>query len=177
LGEGFLFAGRLEQEKGIKLLLEAWHLSGVGKATTLTIVGDGADRSAVEQAARVDPSIRYLGSMPADQVGQLLDNCAVCIVPSLFFEPFSRSVIESYARGRPVISTGMGAMGRSVTEEVGWVCSTPSAVGLADAIRQAFGDQDGARVRGMAARSLYERSYRPDIAIRSLLNVYKGLER
>ena len=176
-GEGFLFAGRLEEEKGIKLLLAAWHLSGVGKATTLKIVGDGADRSAVEQAARVDPSISYLGAMPADQVGQLLDDCAVCVVPSLFFEPFSRSVIESYARGRPVISTGMGAMQRNVTNEVGWVCSTPSPAGLADAIRQAFGDQGDARARGMEARSLYERSYRPDIVIPSLMNVYKGLER
>jgi glycosyltransferase involved in cell wall biosynthesis len=175
-GKGLLFAGRLDEEKGIKLLLEAWHLSGVGKATMLTIVGDGADRSAVERAARVDPSISYLGSMLADQVGQLLDDCAVCVVPSLFLETFSRSVIESFARGRPVISTGMGAMGRNVTDEVGWVCSTPSPVGLADTIRQAFGDQDGARVRGIAARSLYERSYRPDIAIRSMLKVYEGLK-
>ena len=86
-GEGFLFAGRLEQAKGIKLLLEAWLLSGVGKATTLTIAGDGSDRSTVEQAAHVDPSISYLGSMPADRIGQLFDNCAVCIVPSLFSNP------------------------------------------------------------------------------------------
>ena len=64
-----------------------------------------------------------------------------------------------------------------MTDEVGWTCSTLSPVGLADAIRQAFEDQGDVRVRGMAARSLYERSYRPDIVIRSLLNVYKGLER
>ncbi len=44
------------------------------------------------------------------------------------------------------------------------------------AIRRAFGDHSGARVRGMAARSLYERSYRPNIVIRSLLNVYEGLK-
>ena len=71
----------------------------------------------------------------------------------------------------------MGAMGKNVTDEVGWVCRTPSAVSLAETIQQAFGDQRDARVRGMEARSLYERSYRPDIVIRSLLNVYKGLER
>src|ERR1700728_312990 len=70
-GEGLLFAGRLDEEKGVKLLLEAWHLSGVGKLTTLTIAGDGADRNAVRNAARLDPSIRYLGSVAADQVGEL----------------------------------------------------------------------------------------------------------
>ena len=176
IGEGFLFAGRLEEEKGIKLLLEAWRLSGLGKATTLTIAGDGAERTAVQQAVRVDPSIRYLGSVPADQVGQLLDNCAACVVPSLWFEAAPLAVIESYARGRPVVSTSVGANASVMGDEVGWVCPTTTAVGLADTIRQAFGDHDDARVRGMAARALYERSYRPDTVIRSLLNVYGGLK-
>ena len=71
----------------------------------------------------------------------------------------------------------MGANANVVGDEVGWVCPTTSAVGLAETIRHAFGDHSGARVRGMAARSFYERSYRPDIVIRSLLNIYKGLER
>jgi len=174
-GEGLLFAGRLDEEKGVKLLLEAWHLSGASKVTTLTIAGDGVDRIAVRDAARRDPSISYLGSVPTDQVGRLIDACAVRVVPSLSFETFSMSVIESYARGRPVISTGLGAMGRSVTNEVGWVCSTPSPLSLAEAIRQAFADNGDARVRGMTARLLFERSYRPAIVIRSLLNVYREL--
>jgi glycosyltransferase involved in cell wall biosynthesis len=178
IGEGFLFAGRLEEEKGIKLLLEAWRLSGLGKATRLTIVGDGAERIAVQQAARVDPSISYLGSVPSDQVGQLLDDCAVSVVPSLWFEAaLPQTVIESYARGRPVISTSVGANASVVGDEVGWVCPTPSAVGLAETIQHAFGDQSGARVRGMAARSLYERSYLPGEATRWLLEIYDGLER
>jgi glycosyltransferase involved in cell wall biosynthesis len=177
IGKGFLFAGRLEEEKGIKLLLEAWRLSGLGKATTLTIVGDGAERSAVQQAARVDPSIRYLGSVPADQVGQLLDDCAVRVVPSLWFEALPLAIIESYARGRPVISMSIGANASVVNDEVGWVCPTTSVVGLAETIRHAFGDHNDARVRGMAARSLYERSYLPSEVTRLQLEIYDGLER
>jgi glycosyltransferase involved in cell wall biosynthesis len=177
IGEGFLFAGRLEEEKGIKLLLEAWSLSLLGNMTTLTIVGDGVERSAVQQAASVDPSISYLGSVAADEVGQLLDQCAVRVVPSLWFEAAPLAVIESFARGRPVISTGVGANASAVGDEVGWVCPTTSAVGLAETIRHAFGDQSGARVRGMAARSLYERSYLPGEVTRSLLEIYDGLER
>ncbi|HZK75032.1 MAG TPA: glycosyltransferase [Clostridia bacterium] len=177
IGEGFLFAGRLEEEKGIKLLLEAWSLSRLGNMTTLTIVGDGVERSTVQQAARVDPSISYLGSVAADEVGQLLDQCAVRVVPSLCFEAAPLAVIESFARGRPVISTGVGANASAVGDEVGWVCPTTGAVGLAETIRHAFGDQSGARVRGMAARSLYERSYLPGEATRWLLEIYDGLER
>jgi glycosyltransferase involved in cell wall biosynthesis/SAM-dependent methyltransferase len=176
IGEGFLFAGRLEEEKGIKLLLEAWKLSGLGKATTLTIIGDGAERSSVQQAARFDPSIRYLGSVSDDQLGQSLDDCAVRVVPSLWFEGFPLAVIESYARGRPVISTSVGGNASVVNDEVGWVCPTTSAVDLAETIQDAFADESGVRVRGMAARSLYERFYFPGEVSRSLLKIYDGLE-
>jgi glycosyltransferase involved in cell wall biosynthesis len=176
IGKGFLFAGRLEQEKGIRLLLEAWRLSGVGKATTLTIVGDGTERSAVQQAVRIDPSIIYLGSVPADQVGQLLDDCAVSVVPSLWFEAaMPLATIESYARGRPVISMGVGANASAEGDEVGWICPTTSATDLAGTIRQAAENQGAAHVRGATARSLYERTYRPDVVIRSLLEIYNEL--
>jgi glycosyltransferase involved in cell wall biosynthesis len=178
IGEGFLFAGRLEEEKGTKLLLKAWRLSGLGKATTLTIVGDGAERSAIQQAARVDPSIRYLGSVAADQVGQLLDRCAVRIVPSLCFEAAAPlAVIESFARSRPVVSTNVGANATVVSDEVGWVSPTTSAVGLEETIRNGFGDHSGAIVLGVAVRSLYERLYLSDEVTGSLVEIYDGLER
>jgi hypothetical protein len=71
----------------------------------------------------------------------------------------------------------VGANASVVGDEVGWVCPTPSAVGLAETIRHAFGDHSDARVRGMAARSLYERSYLPGAKTRWLLETYDGLER
>ncbi|MHB1510723.1 MAG: glycosyltransferase [Acidimicrobiales bacterium] len=176
IGKGFLFAGRLEQEKGIRLLLDAWQLADLGKVTTLTIAGDGAERSAVQRAVRADPSISYLGAVPADEVGQLLDACAVRVVPSLWFEAaLPLAVIESYARGRPVISTSVGANASVMGDEVGWVCSTTNARGLAATIRHAHEDPSDARIRGTAARSLYERSYRPGEVTRSLLQIYGGL--
>jgi glycosyltransferase involved in cell wall biosynthesis len=175
LGEGFLFAGRLDEEKGIKLLLEAWLLSGVGKTTTLTIVGDGFERNTVQQAASAESSIRYLGSVPTDEVGQLLDNCAVRVVPSLWFEGEPLAVIESYAKGRPVISMSIGANASAEGDEVGWVCPTTSATDLAGTIRQASENQGAAHARGATARSLYEHTYRPDVVIRSLLEIYNEL--
>jgi glycosyltransferase involved in cell wall biosynthesis len=175
MGEGLLFAGRLEEEKGIRILLEAWRRSGMGETTTLTIAGDGSEREYVEQEARRDPSITYRGVVSADEVGQLLDRCAVCAVPSLWFESFGLAIIESYARARPVISMGMGATGTLVTDEFGWVCRATSAEGLAETIQQAFTAGSGTRSRGLAARSLYVRSYTPREATRRLMEIYDGL--
>jgi glycosyltransferase involved in cell wall biosynthesis len=176
IGEGFLYAGRLEVVKGIKLLLEAWRQSQVSKATTLTIVGDGPERRAVQEAVRVDPSIRYLGSVSPEEVGRLLDNCAVRVIPSLCFEGFPQAVVETFARGRPVISTSVGANSSVVSMGVGWPCSTTAAPDLAETIRRSFENRDAVRTRGIAARELYEASYLPDKVTSSLLRIYDGLE-
>ena len=57
------------------------------------------------------------------------------------------------------------------------MCSSTSASSLAETMRSAFEDHDATRVRGMAARSLYERSYLLGEVTRSLLEIYEGLER
>jgi glycosyltransferase involved in cell wall biosynthesis len=176
-GEGFLFAGRLEEEKGIKLLLEAWRKSNVGRLTSLTIAGDGTERSVVQEAAANDPSIRYLGSVSAEKVGDLLDDCSVRIVPSLWFEAAPLAIIESYARGRPVISTNIGANASVDGDEVGWACPEATADDLAATISRASEDKAVIRTRGAAARLLYDRSYRPEVIIQSLLQIYSELIR
>lgn len=176
MGEGFLFAGRLEEEKGISVLLEAWGMSKLGRLATLTIAGDGSKRDAVEAAAGRDSSIRYLGSVSAERVGQLLDDCAVRVVPSLWFEGFPLAVIESYARGRAVISSHPhGASATAVDDDVGWVAPTPTVAGWAKVMGEAFHDRAGARARGAAARSLYRHAYLPGLVTRSLLEIYQGL--
>jgi len=86
LGQGALFVGRLSEEKGIRLLLDAWKLSGVGAKHTLTIAGDGELRPLLEAAARADKSIHYVGLVPGDQVAALYQSAAVVTVPSLWPE-------------------------------------------------------------------------------------------
>jgi glycosyltransferase involved in cell wall biosynthesis len=174
IGTGFLFVGRLEIEKGINLLLEAWGQSGLGKETTLTVAGDGAEKSAVQHAARSDSSILFLGAVPAYRVGRLLDNCAVSIVPSLWLEAFPLATIESFARGRPVISVRSGSNEIVVSDEVGWV-SPATAPELAETMQRAFADTEGVRARGAAARKLYELAYLPEKVVRSLLEIYMDL--
>jgi glycosyltransferase involved in cell wall biosynthesis len=63
LGEGFLFAGRLDSAKGVRLLLDAWAQAGIGDAAFLTIAGDGPERAVVHSAARRYPNVRYLGTL------------------------------------------------------------------------------------------------------------------
>jgi glycosyltransferase involved in cell wall biosynthesis len=54
-GDAFLYVGRLSEEKGVRVLLEAWRR--VPGDAALRIIGDGPLRPAVEAAARGDPRI------------------------------------------------------------------------------------------------------------------------
>jgi len=172
LGRGFLYAGRLHREKGYELLLSAWEASGLAGHSELVIAGDGDGRSAVEAVAGGASSVRYVGSVDARGVEQLVREARSVVVPSLWEEPFGLAVIEAFAGGRPVIGTAVGAIQRLVDDEVGWsVQPTPDSV--AAAMREATGSD--AEPRGAAARLRYEALYSPARAVEKLEEVYRSV--
>jgi glycosyltransferase involved in cell wall biosynthesis/SAM-dependent methyltransferase len=173
LGKGLLFAGRLEEEKGILILLDAWRRSGVARRASLVVAGDGSQRAAVERAARADPSITYVGAVSRTAVGALLDSCAIRAIPSLWFEGFPLAVVESFARARPVIVNQLGSNATVIDDGSGWLCTTADAAGLARTIQRAFDDLGDAQARGRTGRATYLRSYSPAQTTEQLMDNYR----
>jgi glycosyltransferase involved in cell wall biosynthesis len=151
LGEGALFVGRLTEEKGIRLLLEAWTLSGLGGEHMLTIAGDGELRPLVERAALHDPSLRYLGLVPADDVQALYARSALVVLPSLWPEPDPLSAIGALAAGRPVLACNVGALSTCITDSCGWLAE-PSARSFSDELVSSLRSRDELGRRGIGAR-------------------------
>lgn len=121
LGHGALFVGRLSEEKGIRLLLDAWKLSGVGAEHTLTIAGDGDLRPLVEAAAAADSSIKYLGLVPGADVSALYDAAALVVVPSLSQETDGLAAVVGMAAGRALLASDNTAMQRHLATGAGWL--------------------------------------------------------
>lgn len=150
-GRGVLFAGRLSDEKGIGLLLEAWGRGGFGTVSTLTIAGDGEHRDDVVAAADRDPSISYVGFLDRAGLDAAYRACAVVVVPSQCAEADPIAAVTALAHGRAVVATDLGALPIVVGGGCGWVGSaTPDA--LASAIRDALASPDELAERGDAAR-------------------------
>ena len=154
LGHGALFVGRLSEEKGIRLLLDAWNLAGLGAEHTLTIAGDGELRPLVEAAAEADSSIRYLGLVPSDQVGELYASSALVVVPSLSQETDGLTAVASMAAGRAVLATDNVAMRGNLDSESGWLVSTDPRQ-LAGALH-VLNDRDQLCASGHKARLRYK---------------------
>jgi glycosyltransferase involved in cell wall biosynthesis len=102
---GALFAGRLVPEKGILTLLKAWERIGV-QLPLRDEVGTAAGSS--------NGAITWLGWQSRSEIDAALGAASVTICPSIWFEAGPLSVIESFARGTPVIASRLGSLGEFV---------------------------------------------------------------
>jgi glycosyltransferase involved in cell wall biosynthesis len=173
-GRDVLYVGRLDAAKGIDRLLEAWALGGRACGRTLTVVGDGPWAAQVEEVARTDASVRWLGRLEPPAVAEAMRAAAYVVVPSRVFEGYPLVVAEAFGRGRPVLTVSGGSVGTIVDDTTGWVVD-PTAAGLAGALA-AISDADAA-ARSAGARGRYVAESTPEQGLASLLAVYDEVAR
>lgn len=169
-GDGFLYLGRLTEEKGLRILLDAWRRHDEGALGTLRIAGDGPLRDLVAAEPRRDVS--YVGPLDAAGVRAALTATAALVVPSRWPDVLPTVVLEALAAGRPVLGSDVGGIPYAVGN-AGWVVP-PTAEALAAALPMARAQ---APELAAAARHRYETTFRPELAIRKLLDVYASLAR
>lgn len=114
--DDFVFIGELRQLKGVHVLLEALTevRDHTGRASTLSVVGDGPDRQALQartETLGLTDRVRFHGAKPARG---LLGQGRTLVLPSLA-ESFPYIVLEAIAAGRPVIATQVGGVAEMMT--------------------------------------------------------------
>lgn len=169
-GEMALFFGRLSTEKGVSLLLEAWE--GL-QDVPLTIAGNGPLRGEVEQLAERQPSVRYVGQRSQAEVLGLVRRARFVVVPSVCFEGFPRAIVESYACGKPVVASRLGAMEELVQHGgTGYLFTAGSSTDLRTTTLQLWRDTSAAQRMGEAGRGEFEARYTPDRNHEQLMDIY-----
>jgi glycosyltransferase involved in cell wall biosynthesis len=125
----FLIVSRLVPYKRIDLAVQAFTELGL----PLWIGGEGRDRMSLE--AMAGPTVRFLGRVPDDELGELLGRCRAFIFPGL--EDFGITPVEAMAAGRPVIAYAGGGALDTVAEGIsGMFFHEQTADSLADAVRR-----------------------------------------
>jgi glycosyltransferase involved in cell wall biosynthesis len=169
-GEGVVYVGRLSKEKGVDLLLRAWRAGGLSRTSTLTLIGDGPDREAVQQEAAATPGVRFLGRLDGVQVAAEMRRAAVVVLPSLWNEGFPTVAAEAFAHGRAVIASDHPNL-RAVVRESGWL-APPHQDGFARVLGDVLRGHDELVRRGMQARRRYAREMTPAASYRLLMAAY-----
>ncbi len=117
------YIGRLSKEKGIFTLINAVK----GFDITLKIIGDGPDRSALEAQVRRDQmsNVSFLGYKYGEELKQEIKSSMFTVIPSEWYENNPRSVIESFALGKPVVGARIGGIPELVIDSETGLTFTP----------------------------------------------------
>lgn len=100
----YIFVGRLDREKGIDLLLEAFTIHQKKHPNTiLHICGTGQEEQKVQEMADSNPHIIYHGRVWKETIKELIIASNYMVMPSVFLETFGLTALEALMLGTPVI--------------------------------------------------------------------------
>lgn len=154
--KGILFVAPLSDSyrwKGADVLLDAFALvRRKCPQATLTMVGDGDRRAALEKAYAGSGAVRFPGRLSQTDLVAAYDQAAVVVLPSTSTaESFGMVLAEANACGRPVVASRIGGMPDFVQDGHNGLLAAPGdASDLAAKILTILQDDDLARKMGAA---------------------------
>jgi glycosyltransferase involved in cell wall biosynthesis len=159
------YVGRLVPEKGIPALLEAAKiLKAEGHDFEIRLIGDGSERSKLEELIRRDQLESFTsitGFLTGDAFAHALQNVSIVVMPSTWEETAGLAAIEQMTRGRLVIAADIGGLSE-VVGDTGLKFPPGNAVPLANCLRTVIENPALIGSYGETARSralqLFQRS-------------------
>ncbi|MCR4312590.1 MAG: glycosyltransferase, partial [Candidatus Uhrbacteria bacterium] len=109
-----LYVGQLGAHKGVAFLLDAF--AKLPFDARLLIAGDGPLRSLVEERAKADKRIMYLGYTQPEEVVKCMEAADVLVVPSLCYENSPTVIYETLMAGVPLVAARIGGVGELIQE-------------------------------------------------------------
>lgn len=167
-GATALYAGRLSEEKGLRVVLKAWRRHP--DLPRLFVAGNGPERRQLED---VDPDrIVWLGELERKSVLEALGRSRLLVSGSLCRETFGLTVIEAFARATPVVVPAGTALAELVGDGLGGCIYTrgdPDA--LAAAVRSVESPAT-LTTRREAARRAFEARFTAQHGYDGLMDAY-----
>lgn len=172
-GDEALFVGRLTDEKGVKTLVQAWKYLRANTALKLSIAGDGPLRAEVENMAAGCDTIALLGRRNPAEIYDRMGAARMLIFPSQWYEGQPRTIVESFAKGTPVVASRLGSMSGMIRDgQTGVLFRAGDARDLADTVAALDADPPRLAAMRLAARAEYETLFSAETNYRALMDIY-----
>ena len=180
----FLSVGRLEENKGFHVLVDALAaLRSHGAAPdaerwTWVLVGDGPYRRTLEQRIRqagLHDRVLLTGRVDDPALHAWYEAATIFVHPTLY-EGSSLVTLEVMAHSRPVIATSAGGLPDKVRPGVnGWLVEPGRPDALAAALSGALSSMPRLSEMGAASRRIIEAEFAWSGAVRKHLELYREL--
>lgn len=152
-----LFMGQIQNHKGISLLLEALEqlFQDPGcQHLHFDFAGVGPLTSEVKSFCAAHPlRARYHGMVRGEPRREILRQASFMVVPSIWFEPFSRSIIDGFSWGLPAIGSNQGGIPEVIRDQQDGLVVEPRLGPLTQAIKLMVTDEKRRHEMSLAARS------------------------
>jgi len=133
------FAGRLIEEKGVEILIEAYKKCNLNNIALL-IAGDGPLYDKLK--SQNTEGVCLLGSLSHSNTLQLMAQSDIYCLPTLYAEGFPTTFLEATARGCPVITTATGGTTEFIlNRDYGIVIENLTRANLAIELEKALSDK------------------------------------
>lgn len=166
-----LFAGRLEELKGLRTVLQAWQLLG-DAAPDLLVAGEGPLGDWARENA--GPKVHFLGQLAPVGLHRHMAESRAVVAASLCYESFALVPAEAHMLGTPVLASDLGNVGASVRPGIDGLRFAP---GDAKALAGAVGALSAMQFDCNAIAAAARRTYSEEENTRALLRLYTKEER
>jgi glycosyltransferase involved in cell wall biosynthesis len=167
-----LYFGRLSPEKGVADLLRAMkHLPQL----QLQIAGDGPQRSELESLARelCLTNVEFTGHVGGKVLDYMIASARFTVLPSRAYETRGKTILESYAWGRPVVASDLGSRRELVDQgETGLLYPPGNVEQLGKAISFLVQRPELTAQMGVAGRRFVETQHAPEAHYHALMRLY-----
>lgn len=163
-----LFVGRLSENKGVHLLIEAIRkVVEDYPDATLVIVGASWFNTELDSeyyhrlkdlSEPIRDNIEFTGYVPHAEIPEVYRSADLCVVPSIWKEPFGVVVCESMATGLPTIVTDRGGP-PEIVGDTGIVVNPEDTDLMAEKIELVLSDSSLAHELGRQARRRIEEKF------------------
>ncbi len=167
-----LFAGRLEQEKGVEDLLAAWAKSTIGSVAVLFLLGSPGVKHPVTTTG-LPPTVEYGAWSPDTR--SYLTSADVFVLPS-YVEGMSNALLEAMSLGLPCVASRVGAAPEMIVDgESGLLVEPGDRNALSGALERLASDPPlRARIGASARQTVLER-YRIESVVTLIEAAYQAV--
>ncbi len=156
----FIFVGRIDREKGLDTVLQAFAgLKDMKRPPLLLLGGKGSIREELQSMSRelnIQQMVRFPGFIPAEELPKMLA-CSDCFIMAGFAELQSIATLEAMACGLPVVAARARALPELVSQgENGFLFTPRDPDSLEQALREFLSSKDQWKRWGVESRKRAE---------------------
>ena len=173
-GDHVLYFGRLAPEKGVGTLIKAAAAAKV----PLVVIGNGPEEAKLRALAdAIAAPVEFRGFLSGDALWQAVQSCRAVVLPSEWYENAPMSLLEAFARRRPVAGARIGGIPELIQPEAtGWLFRSGDVMDLAATLQRIMDAPDSVLSEmGRRARIFLDREFGPELYYNRMTNLYRQL--